>query len=297
MDKMTAAYRELEKAFVRWAQSEENVRAALVVGSRARIDCPADEWADLDMFIFANDPKPYGTTTGWLRSIGTPWLHFTEPTPDGKQTEQRVLFEGGLDVDFVPLPVATLHAMLDHGFPPDVADMIHRGARFLVDKEGFAARIRGLEIKPPAYTPPSEPEFLNRVHDFWYHTVWTGKHLRRGELWWAKSCCDGYLKNILNRMLTWHAQSSGVKNVDTWMRGRFLEKWADPRALAALPATFAHYDEEDIWQALFATMELFHWLAIETSGLLGYAYPADGEEHATALVREMFAGRCPPANK
>ncbi|MBN2005111.1 MAG: aminoglycoside 6-adenylyltransferase [Anaerolineae bacterium] len=287
---MTTAYKELEKAFIRWAQAEENVRAALVIGSRARHDHPADEWSDLDVLIFANDPEPYWTTTAWLQHIGVPWLHFIEPTPGGQQFEHRVLFEGGLDVDFVPIPVANLNAMLDHGFPPDVADMVHRGARFLVDKESFAERLQNVKVTPPPYTPPAEPEFLNAVHDFWYHTVWTGKHLRRGEVWWAKSCCDGYLKHILGRMLAWHARASKGKETDTWMSGRFLEEWADARAVASLPAAFAHYDAEDIWRALLATMELFHWLAVETADLLGYAYPAFGEEQATKLVQALFAG-------
>jgi hypothetical protein len=24
------------------------------------------------------------------------------------------------------------------------------------------------------------------VSDFWYHALWSAKHLRQGELWWAK---------------------------------------------------------------------------------------------------------------
>jgi len=30
-------------------------------------------------------------------------------------------------------------------------------------------------------------------------------------------------------------------SADTWMSGRFLEEWADARAVAALPEIFAHY--------------------------------------------------------
>ncbi|NBD35360.1 MAG: aminoglycoside adenylyltransferase, partial [Chloroflexi bacterium] len=152
-------------------------------------------------------------------------------------------------------------------------------------------RLRAKEITPPAYEPPEEAEFLNVVNDFWYHTVWTGKHVRRGELWWGKSCCDGYLKHLLHQMLTWHTHATQPDEVDTWMRGRFLEEWADARAVAALPEIFAHYDEEDVWRALLSTMELFHWLAVETATALGYSYPHAGEAHARDLVQEMFAGR------
>ena len=294
MDEVAAAYEQLIERFIQWAQTEDNIRAAVVIGSRARLDHPADEWSDLDVLIFASNPEPYWATANWLHHVGNPWLTFVEPTPDGGGFERRALFEGGLDVDFVPGPVADLQAMLDQGFPPDIADMIHRGVRFLVDKDGFSERLQSIKIDPPPYSPPAESEFLNLVNDFWYHTVWTGKHLRRGELWWAKSCCDGYLKHLLRQMMEWHTRVSKGEGIDTWMRGRFLEEWADARAVESLPVVFAHYDEEDVWRALMATMELFRWLAVETADLLGYSYPSFGEERTTEFVQGLFSERTHP---
>lgn len=291
MSKINAAYDRLISNFVQWAQSEDNIRLAIMIGSRARIDHPADDWSDLDVLLFARNPEPYWQPTEWLLEIGTPWLTFIETTPDGRGFERRVLFEGGLDVDIVPSRVSDLKAMLDHGIPPDIVDMLRRGVRFLVDKEGFQLQLQSARLELPFYQPPSEGEFLNLVNDFWYHTVWTGKHLRRGELWWAKSCCDGYLKNLLRQVMEWHTRSLVGMDVDTWLRGRFLEEWVDPRALKSLPAVFAHYDEEDVWRALMATMDLFHWLAIEISERLGYSYPTSGEGDAVAMVNNLFSGR------
>jgi aminoglycoside 6-adenylyltransferase len=291
LDDVTVAYAQLIERFVRWAENEDNIRSAIMIGSRARLDHPADEWSDLDIIMFAHDPKPYWERTDWLYQIGKPWLMFLEPTPDGRGFERRVLFEGGLDVDFVPDVAADLWSVLDQGFPPGLADMVRRGIRFLVDKDGVAERFWRVKVPPPLYSPPAESEFLNLVNDFWYHTVWTGKHLRRGEIWWAKSCCDTYLKNLLLRMLEWHARASSGGEVDTWMRGRFLEEWADPRAVEALPKAFAHYDETDTWRALKATMTLFRWLAVETADLLHYSYPSLGARRATEFVEGLYLGR------
>ncbi len=290
IEDVTAGYDKLIERFTRWAEGEENVRVAIIIGSRAREDHPADEWSDLDVLLFAEDPEPYRGTE-WLTHVGTPWLTFLEPTPDGGGFERRVLFEGGLDVDFIPLPVGKLWAMVENDLPPDLADMIHRGVRFLVDKEDVAGRFRELDVRPPEYTPPSEADFLNLVHDFWYHTVWAAKHLRRGELWWAKGCCDGYLKNLLRRMLAWHARATQGADVDTWMRGRFLEEWADPRAVDALPDVFAHYAEDDVWRALRATMTLFRWVSVETADRLVYPYPTVGAAQASRLVETLRSGR------
>ena len=63
-------------------------------------------------------------------------------------------------------------------------------------------------------------------------------------------------------MIEWHARAGGH---DTWFHGRFLEKWADPRAVKEMRDAFAHYDEADIWRALLASMDLFRWLDADQS--------------------------------
>jgi len=291
MSKETETYELLIERFTTWAEQEENVRAAIIIGSRARTDHPADEWSDLDIIVLAQDPGVYWQTKEWLTAVGAPWLSFVEPTPDGRSQEHRVLFAPGLDVDFALSPAAGFRQMLEGGIPPDVADTIRRGARFLVDKDNLAALLPDSPPAAPLPQPPSEDEFLNLVHNFWYHTLWTAKHLRRGELWWAKAGCDMHLKGLLQQLLMWHARATRGQSTDTWLRGRFLEEWADPRAVAALAAAFAHYDEEDVWQALLATMELFAWLERETAVALHYTYPTDGETHATQLVQLLFDER------
>jgi aminoglycoside 6-adenylyltransferase len=169
---------------------------------------------------------------------------------------------------------------------------VRRGMRILVDKDNLCGQLAAIKVAPAVSASlPDQAEFLNLVNDFWYHTVWTAKKLRRGELWTAKSCADIYLKHLLLRLLEWHARAKRGAQTDTWMRGRFLEEWADPRAVAALPAIFAHYDAEDMWRALEATMELCRWLARETAELLNYEYPAEGDDRSTALVRQLFVER------
>jgi aminoglycoside 6-adenylyltransferase len=288
-DRITLGYERLIERFVAWAQAEPDIRAAVVIGSRARTDHPADEWADLDIIVFATDVERYIASADWVENVGVHWLTFVEPTLGGGW-ERRVLFDGGLDVDFAFDPAHVLGQMVAGDIPPDVADIVRRGVRVLVDKDGLLAQLSAVDLQAPSYKPPAETEFLNLVHDFWYHTVWTVKHLRRGEVWWAKSCCDMYMKEQLRRMLEWHARAMHGPEHDTWMRGRFLEEWADPRAVAQLPQAFAHYDRRDIARALRATMGLFRWLAVETAQRWGYSYPVAGERYASELVEELSSG-------
>lgn len=290
MDPTAEAYERLVRRFTSWAETQDAIRAAIVIGSRARTDHPADEWADLDVIVVA-DPAPYVSASDWVEEIATPWITFLEPTSDGTSVERRVLFEGGLDVDFAFLPPDVFARMASAPLPPDVASHIRRGIRILLDKDGVAGRLAAAIPEPVPPAPLSGPEFLECVNDFWYHAVWTAKHLRRGELWWAKGSCDIHMKGLLRRMLEWHARAVRGPEHDIWFRGRFLEEWADPRAVRDLRDAFARYDAEDVWRALRVTMDLFRWVAVEAADRLRLPYPGTGDMRATALVDAMFNER------
>jgi aminoglycoside 6-adenylyltransferase len=59
-----ATYSQLEQNFVAWAGDRADIRAALVVGSRARREPPPDEWSDLDFILYAADPAVYAADPG-----------------------------------------------------------------------------------------------------------------------------------------------------------------------------------------------------------------------------------------
>ena len=290
MDKITQGYEQLIQNFVKWAETQEDIRLAFVLGSRARTDHPADIWADLDLAVVTEDIHPYIDRSEWINHIGKPWLTFIETTGDGSSMERRVLFDGGLDVDFAMMPMEMIKTMLEKGVDPGTADVFRRGVRVVLDKDNLLPDPGKFASAWKPSEPPGEAEFLQVINDFWYHTVWTTKHVRRGELWWGKSCCDGYLKNLLQQVLEWHAHATRGSGHDTWLRGRFLEEWADPRAVWQLPGAFAHYDEADIWRALAVTMDLFRWVSLETAKLWGYSYPTAGADYANELVRRLSQG-------
>lgn len=290
IDKTDAGYERLTQRIVAWAESDPGVRAALLIGSRARTDHPADRWSDLDVLLFVRDMQPYIDSPEWAASLGDVWFTFVERTPDGGAWERRVLYAGGRDVDFALNPAEWLAHSAASGPSPEMADVIRRGVRVLVDKDNLLAAILSKPL-PDAerFRQPAEAEFLNAVGDFWYHSLWSAKHLRRGELWWAKAGADWKLKGLLQQMLEWQAHATRGAAHDTWMRGRFLEEWADPRAVRQLGAAFAHYDRQDIARALWATMGLFRWLATETAERWQYSYPADADRAVAELVRHLLA--------
>jgi len=287
-------YAQLIERFVRWAETCSDIRAAVIVGSRARVDHPADEWADLDVMIITVDPERYVSKSDWIENIGNPLLTFIESASDGDNMERRVLFEEMLDVDFAIIPKEQVQKLLQGGVPTEyeaqIANVFGRGMQIALDKDGMATQLQkiisSIENLPPR--PPTQHEFLEVVNNFIYHTVFTVKHLRRGELWWTVTCLNCHMQRLLLQMMEWHALATHEWNYDTWFRGRFMEEWAHPQALKELRSTFAHYDEEDIKNALLASIDLFHWIAIETAEKLSYQYPTKADKHVTRWIKTCF---------
>jgi aminoglycoside 6-adenylyltransferase len=275
----------IEAAIADWAREAPDVHAAVVAGSRAREVEPADRWSDLDVFLVVDDTEPYLSDGDWVAEFGFPILTFLEPTAVGDERERRVLYEGGEDVDLPVIPLSALERI-------DVAGgLLARGYRVLVDKIGLETRLAqaASSTAPPAL--PTQRDLTELVSDFWYHALWAAKKLRRGEVLVAKGCTDGYLKRRLVTLLEWHARAI-EPDVDTWHDGRFVERWADPGALAALERAYAHYDVREVARALWETIDLFQGLEEETARRLGLAVELD---HADLRGRVADVVRDPRA--
>lgn len=284
-------YERLLHRFVEWAETKSDIRAAIILGSRARTENPADEWADLDIVVITSSPEKYVSSADWLRDIGKPLLTFIEPTSGGDELERRVLFEGMLDADFAIFPLTKAQALVRGGMDAvQAANAFGRGFRVILDKDDMASKLQALvsSTKTVAPQPPTQGEFLQVVNDFLYHAVFTAKHLKRGELWWAKMSSDCYMQHLLLRMIEWYSRACHGWTYDTWFRGRFLEKWADPEVVAQMRDVFSHYDEVDVKRGLLAIIAMFRKIAMETARRLKYRYPVDADKRVANWIESRF---------
>src|SRR4029453_8735060 len=228
----------------RWAAERADVRAAILLGSQARVDAPADPASDVDVTLFVDDTARYLDDAAWIGHFGEPLLSFREPTAVGGFEEQRVLFRDGLEVDFAIVPAAVAAEI-----PPEADAVFARGFRVLhADGISFPER-EPSSIDTP---PPTQEQFDQLVNDFWYHLLWSAKKLWRGEVLVAKQACDGWLPGRLVELARWRSHEP-----DTWHGSRFFERWAGDELVEALGPTFAAYDAHDIARALRAKAELF----------------------------------------
>jgi aminoglycoside 6-adenylyltransferase len=202
----------------------------------------------VDVVALVDEPARYLDDAAWVSELGKPVLTFLEPAAVGEIVERRVLLEGGVDVDVVPVPAAgaedRLHA---------AAGLLRRGFVVLHDQIGIGPRLAEAAALPPErLPPPTEAEVDEVCADLWYHGLWTAKKLRRGELWTAVECLDSYMRPRLLTLLRWRALLAGR---EPWHGVRFVEEWAgEPREVLA--STFGGYDEDEIGRALWGLLDL-----------------------------------------
>jgi aminoglycoside 6-adenylyltransferase len=283
------AYEAIIARFIAWASTESAIEAAMVIGSRARVDHPADAWSDLDIVVFTTNPGRLLGESEWLTAIGPPVITYIEPTAIGSWQERRVLFEGALDVDFAAVP-AGLIATLEGLSPGDalyeeLASVIRRGFRILIDRH---ARLASLlpAMSAPANSVPTRPhqdELTETLNNFWYQCVWMAKKLRRGEITVAHECLVGHQRWLLMRMVRWHAERDGA----VWHRARFIEEWAHPYVVDQMAATWALHDAADIQRALTSMMDLMAWLSEEIATAYALVVPDASERAARQWVLEI----------
>jgi aminoglycoside 6-adenylyltransferase len=249
----------------RWAAERPDVRAAILLGSQARVDAPADPASDVDVALFVDEAASYLDDTAWIGHFGELLLSFREPTAVGGFEEQRVLFREGLEVDFAIVPAAVAAEI-----PPEADAVFARGFRILyADGISFPER-EPSRIDTP---PPTQDQFDQLANDFWYHLLWFAKKLWRGEVLVAKQACDGWLTGRLVELARWRSHEP-----DTWHGSRFFERWAGDELVESLGPTFAAYDAQDIARALRAKAELFGKVEDDVAARYELTVPEDRPE-------------------
>ncbi len=273
-------YEQLEARLAAWAETQPTVRAVLGIGSRAR--GTPDAWSDLDVLIFTSDPEPYVVDTSWLGELGEVWVTYREDTPAG-DPEWYALYEGGLKMDAVLMHVNDSALPLDEMLEPFAHwDAIQRGVNVLFDRLGTSRKIAPVPPKP--LDKPSAGEFGNVVNGVLLASATIAKFITRGDYWRAQHWFAADLRPHLLTLLRWQALGK-----DTWYGGRFMDEWAHPRALAALPQVFPGFERESLQTSLLATLELCRVLGEETAATFGYDYPAAAHEKVEGLVQATFA--------
>lgn len=272
---------------VDWAQKEKDVRAVILMGSRAA--GMEDPYSDFDLAIFCSSYDSYSGDEGWLSNIGNVWVCVHEKVNQGNHTfpTRLVIFEGGEKVDFGFYPMNILHDLVH---AKDLPDEYNRGYTVLVDKRSLTALMPKATHKESAANQPSEPEFQRIINEFWFEVHHVAKYLKRDDLWSVKFRSGSIYDNFLLKMIEWNEQAKLNWKTQLPPLGKRMRSWVDPDTWKSLHQVFAHFDRSDSRRGLLHLIELFRKIATDTANRLGYSYPYDLDKNITNHIKAVLEG-------
>ncbi len=277
---MTDCHAPLIDRLMAWAEADDNIRALIRTGSSSRGPGEADRFSDRDIEIIVRDTAPLLADDRWIHDVGKVMVaEYLENGPDDPAT-RLVFFEGGRKIDFTVADRLRLDGMIESG---RLDGLYERGYQVLLDKDGQADRLPVATGAAPRRTMPSVAEFGEAVSVFWFETAHMPAYLVRGELWVVKFR-DWTMKEMLLRMLEWHALATRGPKTDTWYIGTKMRRWADAETWDEVQEVFSRFDRADAWRGLVAMMALFTRLTRKTALALGLDYPVASEQSVAAYV-------------
>ncbi len=276
----------MAKEVTEWAKGNENVRAVILTSTRANPSVPIDTLSDYDIELFVEDLQPFLEGDEWLRIFGEVLVRepYKPVIGDENDVWRLVIFKDVPRIDFhIMLSEAMEEDSREHGGYTN--DM---GYQVLLDKDGLAEG-----AVSPTYTQyltkqPTEGEYEELVHHFWWNITYVAKYLFRDELFFAKYMLDDSLHHhYLRTAIAWYIgmQNSWKSNPGAF--GRWFKKQVESDLWSDIEATFAGADLEENWNAMFKTAEVFGRLASKVGEHLGCAYPLELDRNVTEYLREI----------
>lgn len=272
---------------VEWAEAEENVRAAFLIGSRGESDGQPDRLSDYDVLLFVRDRSMYESDERWLTAFGTILVKFHDgyEVLGSRVVTRLVQYRGGARIDFSIHDVGLVERITREARLPDMLDA---GSRVLVDKDDWASRLPKATGEAYRGSLPTEAGYQAVVNEFWWEVICVAKHLARGELLPARYSQECVIRfQCLVPMVEWYARAVHGAESRIGPHGRGLVRELEPAEVDRLKRTFLGSSIEEGWAALFETTEYFRVTSTAVAERLGFMVQDELSNGVESLLRDM----------
>lgn len=269
------------KLILDFARARDDVRAVVMTGSRANPTTTHDRFQDYDISYLVEDLERYRRNSHVPEYFGDIMI-LQNPDDMGDAAADRgtyaylMQFMDGNRIDLTFRPVSDVQAIL--------ADSL---SVVLLDKDGWLG-----ELPPPslgAYLPtrPTAKQFADCCNEFWWVNPYVAKGSYRDQIPYAKAMLDELLRGQMLRMLTWFVGLSRNYQATIGLAGKYLKSHLDSELWNLLERTYSDACPDHIWEALFATDELFRRTARVVASAFGLDYLEPEDAAVSAFIRRI----------
>lgn len=113
------------------------------------------------------------------------------------------------------------------------------------------------------------------------------KGIWRDELPYAKSMFEHPIRERLNEMVSWWVGTRHNFQVSTGKMGKYFKRYLPDSYWQMYKASYSSGDDEDFWNAIFVTCELFRTLATDVAQCFSYSYSMDDDRKMTEYLKHV----------
>lgn len=272
---------EMLNLILSFAKADENIRAAVMNGSRVNPNVKRDVFQDFDIACLVRDVAPYIRNDnipnyfGEVLIVQEPENMQDPPAENSGRYAYLMQFKDGNRIDLSFYPVEQLKSVLN-----DSLTIV------LLDKDGIVG-----EIPPPSdivYLPkaPTEKLFQDCCNEFWWCNPYVAKGLWRAELTYATSMLD-VVREELMKMLTWYFGVKTDFKKSPGKLGKYIKDDVEPEIWSELEKTYSDANFDNIWESLFTIGKLFSHTAKVVASNFGFQYPQQDDDNVSEYIQKI----------
>jgi len=259
------------------AQQDERIRAVILSGSRTNPDAPKDCFQDFGIVYVVTDMAPFVHNLEWINRFGELMIlqlpdEMADPSPEENYGFCYLMqFMDGNRIDLTCYPVEKIDEMKWEGFNV-----------VLLDKDGYVSSLIPQGEKTSIPKPPTAKAFADCTNEFWWVAPYVAKGLWRGEILYARTMLDDYMRTQLMKMLYWYVGVKTDFTGDPGKFGKYLKNFLPGDWWQMLLNTYADASFDHTWEALFVMTSLFREAAKVVAERFNFEYPEDDDERVSA---------------
>ena len=250
------------------------VEAVAMSGSRTDTKAPKDEFQDYDVVYVVDDLDNLTSDLSWLEQFGNRLIE--QYNVLGNRRLYLMLFEDGNRIDLTLCPKDHIQEWVDSEADYTV----------LKDEKGL---FESYTTSPERYwtSPASAIDFEKSCNEFWWVSAYVVKGICRNQLIYATDHLYGICQQELLKVLAWQVASDKGK-VDIGKNYKYLFQYLPTEKEKEFSALLDFSNIENLTQALFATMQLFHQEAQSFAQKMGFDYKKDVAEKMIEYAEERL---------
>lgn len=266
-----------------FAEQDERVRVVAMNGSRVNRNVPTDIFQDYDIVYLVTDVPSFVEDDDWTDYFGEKIImqmpdatgDFLENN-DGRYAYLMLLADGNrIDLRLFPLSLQATYIAED------------RLIKVLLDKDQ-----RMPELSPPTDKDyhiecPTAQQYADCCNELWWVSTYIAKGLWRQEILYAIDHLNTYVRPMLLQMITWQVGIHTDFQISVGKNHKYLQQYVDPAVWTQLLATYPQADDEQIWQALHQTGDLFRHVALDVATQLHFEYDNVQDQQVSAYLEHI----------